>query len=113
MMDSTKLQESSGAVAALAWLGTSLYLCLSTPMTSLFSWSAAGFLVVGLFLAVFMFGFLTFVLQRSVTRVLLQFNRLPARRALELVGVVSLALLLAEAVLIFFAARWAFDQIVL
>src|SRR5688500_3518490 len=95
-----RMQQASGAVAAIAWLVSGSYLSLTTPAVPFLSWAVFWYLLTGIFLAPFVFGLPVFVLQRRlVTRAVMTPQTQTAA---------SLALLAVEAFLVFLAARLVF-----
>ena len=110
-MDYEKQKETSGAVATFAWIGSGLYLYLTTPGASLFSWWALVFFMVGMFVAATVFGIAIYAIQRAIVKYLLFFIRVPTRGAAMGISALGWMLLVAEVVVIFFSASWVFHQI--
>lgn len=110
-MDYTAQKESAGALATITWIGAGLYLYLSTNGASLFSWSALGFFVVGMFGAAIVFGIATHVLQRGIAKLLVLFIKAPSRGIARTVTGIGWILFIAQIVVITLTANWVFHQI--
>jgi hypothetical protein len=110
-MDYTKQKERAGGLATLVWLGSGIYLFLTKPGATLFSWTALGFLLVGAFAAAFVFGIVIYLLERGVAKIPVRIGGGPT--ASIAVGVRGLAwvLFLAEIGLVYLGASWTFDLI--
>lgn len=111
IVDYTGQKETAGKLATFAWIGSGLYLYLTTHGASLFSWSALGFFAIGMFAAALVFGIAIYALQRGITKILVSLISSPTRRTATTITVLGWALLIAETVLIFFAASLVFHQI--
>lgn len=110
-MDFERQKEAAGSWATFVWIGSGLYLYLSTEGASILSWSALGFFVVGMFAAAIVFGIASYGLQRGLAKVLAMMIGPPSRKVAGVIRGIALALLIAETVLIFFAASWVFYRI--
>jgi len=110
-MNYEQQKEIAGRWATFAWIGSGLYLYLSTDGVSLLSWSALGFFLVGMFTAAIIFGIAIYGLQRGITKVLVKSIGRPNRNIAGAIRSLGLALLVMETVLIFLAASWVFHQI--
>jgi len=104
-------KEAIGGWATFTWIGSGLYLYLSTEGVSLLSWSALGFFVVGMFAAPIVFGVAIYGLQWGIAKILTKAIGAPSRNIAAAVQGMGCALLVAETVLIFLAASWIFHKI--
>jgi hypothetical protein len=97
-----KQKAEHGRNATFLWIAIGVFVFQTEPTARLWSWKAAAFFTVGLFSAAIVFGAIGYGIQRLVAKVL-------ARRQLSVprVGTIGLLLLMLDAVIVYFAARWA------
>jgi hypothetical protein len=95
--------------AQIVWIACGLFLYLTMPGASLFSSSAAAFLIGGAFAAALVFGMPFYGLQRAISgEPIAETGIAPARRQ----NIASAWLLpIIEAILIFVAAQFVFDKV--
>jgi len=107
-MDVNKEIGTAAIFAQAAWIAAGFYLYLTTPGASLFSASAAVFFVGGMFAAAPIFGMGFYGLRRGIESA----SAVPAGGPASRMRSVSAWLLpIAEAIMIFVAADWAFQQV--
>ena len=75
--------ELAGAVATAAWIAASLGLYIVSDTATLYSFDAAAFIIVGMFIAAFIFGTLFGAIDRAGTRIL---SRLGIRRPFAIIA---------------------------
>jgi hypothetical protein len=107
-MDFNKELGTAAIFAQAAWIVAGLFFYMTTPGASLLSSSAAMFFLGGLFLSVLIFGIGFHGLRRGIASVSPVPADGPAERSSPLFNWV---LPIAEAVVIFVAAGWAFEQL--
>lgn len=107
-MDINKEIGTAAVFAQGIWIVAGLYLYLTTPGASLFSASAGAFFVGGLFLSAAIFGMTFYGLRRGIANMSPASVDAPAERSTPMFA--SFVPIL-EAVVIFIAASWAFDQL--
>ena len=101
----------AGMIAAFAWLGSGLYLYLSTQPASLLSSSALAYLVVGMIAAALVFGIAIYWLNRGVATLLEQFVTTPLSSVVAAVTAVTWSLFLVEIIAIVLISRWVFFRL--
>ena len=107
-MDVNKELGTAAIFAQGAWIVAGLYLYLTTPGASLLSATAAAFFVGGLFASALIFGMAFYGLGRGLASM----SSRSADTAAERRAPVFASLLpVVEAIVIFIAASWAFEQL--
>jgi hypothetical protein len=104
----TRIKEASAGIAAVAWLLSGLYLCL-TMSVSVFTWGAFGFILIGMILALLIVGFVFYVLHGAIAQALAAGRE---TRENGMVTFIAILLFFAEAGLTFVLARWAFQRLI-
>ena len=107
-MDDYRQRENHGALATFCWIGSGLYLYLTTEGASFFSWSALGFFLVGMFAAAIVFGAAGYLLQRGVAKLLVRVVDSPTPATVSFVTAVGWLIMAVEMLAVFLAARWVF-----
>ena len=69
-MTQSSEQEVHGKWATLVWIGSGVYLFATVDTASFFSWEAAVYLVVGMFVAALVFGAGANLLRRGMVKIL-------------------------------------------
>jgi hypothetical protein len=100
--------KTAGTWATVVWIGSGLFLYLTTKDASLLSWSALVFFVVGMFAAATIFGVGFYLLQRGIGKALVKVVKTPTPTAIRAIGLV---LLIIETVIIYVTARRVFHAI--
>jgi hypothetical protein len=101
--NTTRLQHAPGAVAAVMWLLAGAHAIATLPGPPFLSNAVFYYLLTGIFLAPFVFGLPVFALQKAMAQ-----QARPAREQM----LITVALLLGEAVLVTLAARGAYLRFV-
>ena len=94
----------------MVWIGSGLFLYLTTKDASLLSWSALVFFVVGMFAAATIFGVGFYLLQRAIGKALV-IVKTPTPSVATAIRAIGLVLLIIETVIIYVAASWVFHAI--
>jgi hypothetical protein len=95
--------------AQIVWIACGLFLYLTVPGASLFSGSAAAFLIGGAFAAALVFGMPFHGLQRAISGETVAQGRIAPARRQHIASAWLLPIL--EAILIFIAAQFVFDRL--
>jgi hypothetical protein len=103
--------KTAGTWATMVWIGSGLFLYLTTKDASLLSWSALVFFVVGMFAAATIFGVGFYLLQRGIGKALVKVVKTPTPSVATAVRAIGLVLLIIETVIIYVAASWVFHAI--
>jgi hypothetical protein len=101
--------KTAGTWATVVWIGSGLFLYLTTKDASLLSWSALVFFVVGMFAAATIFGVGFYLLQRGLGKALVKLVKTPTPNVAS--GSIAWVLLIIETVIIYAAASWVFHAI--
>jgi hypothetical protein len=99
--------RTAGTWATVVWIGSGLFLYLTTKDASLLSWSALVFFVVGMFAAATIFGVGFYLLQRGVAKVFAT----PTPSVATAIRAIGLVLFIIETVIVYVAASWVFHAI--
>src|SRR5690349_15585525 len=102
------MKPNHGAFAAFVWVIAGVWLFHAEPEAQALSWQAIVYFFIGMFVAAYVMGNLSFLAVRALTHalVLTRIITRPTRRAaigLTLVGYIMFA---GQALLIYFVARW-------
>ena len=103
--------KTAGTWATMVWIGSGLFLYLTTKDASLLSWSALVFFVVGMFAAATIFGVGFYLLQRGIGKALVKVVKTPTPSVATAIRAIGLVLLIIETVIIYVAANWVFHAI--
>jgi hypothetical protein len=104
-----ELRRLHGKLAAFAWVGSSLFLFVTSSAADVFSVRAAAFVLVGMLGAALVFGNAGYWLQRAVVYVFVdRFSGLRQELAARIVHGVGIVLTLVEVAAVFLVARWLF-----
>ena len=103
--------KTAGTWATMVWIGSGLFLYLTTKDASLLSWSALVFFVVGMFAAATIFGVGFYLLQLGIGKALVKVVKTPTPSVATAVRAIGLVLLIIETVIIYVAASWVFHTI--
>jgi hypothetical protein len=103
--------KTAGTWATMVWIGSGLFLYLTTKDASLLSWSALVFFVVGMFAAATIFGVGFYLLQRGIGKALVKVVKTPTPSVATAIRAIGLVLLIIETVIIYVAASWVFHAI--
>jgi hypothetical protein len=103
--------KTAGTWATMVWIGSGLFLYLTTKDASLLSWSALVFFVVGMFAAATIFGVGFYLLQRGLDKALAKIVKAPTPSMASATGSIAWVLLIIETVIIYLTARWVFHAI--
>jgi hypothetical protein len=102
--------KTAGTWATMVWIGSGLFLYLTTKDASLLSWSALVFFVVGMFAAATIFGVGFYLLQRAIGKALV-IVKTPTPSVATAIRAIGLVLLIIETVIVYVAASWVFHAI--
>ncbi len=102
------MKSNHGTFAALVWVVAGLLLFHSEREAVAFSWQALLYFFVGMFVAAYLMGNLSFFAVRGLTDVLVRTRIVtkPTRRAAIGLTVVGYLMFAGQALLIYFVARW-------
>jgi len=103
--------KTAGTWATMVWIGSGLFLYLTTKDASLLSWSALVFFVVGMFAAATIFGVGFYLLQLGIGKALVKVVKTPTQSVATAIRAIGLVLLIIETVIIYVAASWVFHTI--
>jgi hypothetical protein len=109
-MDSNKQIGTAAAFAQIVWVASGLFLYMVSSGVEFLSISAAIFFIGGLLVAPAIFGMAFYGLQRLIDSAAVPAGA-PPSSAPRTKLMLTRALLIAEAVVIFLAANWAFETI--
>lgn len=111
-MDSyDKQKETHGKWATFVWLGSGVYLFITTDSASFLSWQAAVYFLVGMFVAALLFGMAAYILQRGMAKMLANTISTPSTGVVAAIQALGLAIFILETVVIFFCAQWIVRQV--
>ena len=107
------MKTNHGGFAALVWVLAGLLLFHSEPEAVALSWQALVYFFVGMFVAAFVMGNLSFFAVRGLTVALVRTRIVtkPTRRAAIGLTVLGYVMFAAQAFLIYFVARWTIRAI--
>ena len=102
------MKPNHGAFAALVWVVAGVLLFHTEPEARPLSWQAAVYFCIGMFVAAFVMGNLSFFAVRGLTHALVRTRIVtkPTRRAAIGLTVVGYVMFAGQALLIYFVARW-------
>ena len=103
--------KTAGTWATMVWIGSGLFLYLTTKDASLLSWSALVFFVVGMFAAATIFGVGFYLLQLGIGKALVKVVKTPTPSVATAIRAIGLVLLIIETVIIYVAASWVYHAI--
>ncbi len=106
-----KQKETHGKWATFAWVGSGLYLFLTTDGVSIWSWQALVFFLVGMFASAIIFGVAAYGVQRGIAKILAKAITRPTASIAGIISMVGIGLFVIETIVIFIVARWVFHQI--
>jgi hypothetical protein len=104
-------KETHAWVACMVWIGSGLYLYLSTPGVSLFSLSALGFFLVGIFVAAIAIGGAGYLAQRTLAAMLVKTVGFPGPKMARVIMILGVLLFVGEIVVGYKFAKAAFLDI--
>lgn len=107
------MKPSHGAFAALVWVVAGVLLFHTEPEAQALSWQTIIYFFVGMFVAAFVMGNLSFLAVRGLTAALVRTRIItrPTRRAAIGLTVVGYLMFAGQALLIYFLARWTIREI--
>ncbi len=105
-------KEAHGKWATFAWIGSSLYLFLTTDGVSIWSWQALDFFLVGMFAAAIIFGIAAYSVHRGIAKILAKGITKPTASLAKIISMIGIDLFVVETVVIFLVAQWMFHHIV-
>ncbi len=103
--------RTAGTWATVVWIGSGLFLYLTTKDASLLSWSALVFFVVGMFAAATICGVGFYLLQRGVDKVFAKVVKTPTPSVATAIRAIGLVLFIIETAIVYVAASWVFHAI--
>jgi hypothetical protein len=101
-------KEKAAWWACLAWIASGIYLFASSPAASFFSVNALLFFLVGTFAASLTIGPVSYLVKRSIARLVINLVRSPGPKAAAFVGAIGQVLLIVEVWVAYLAARLVF-----
>lgn len=104
-------KRAHARIASIVWIGSGLYLYMTSPTVSLFSLSAIGFFLIGFFAASVAIGGAGYLLQQRIAEALTNTDVFPDPRTAFAMTVLSWLLFVAEVGANCSFARVAFDCI--
>jgi len=107
------MKPNHGAFAALVWVLAGVWLFHTEPEAQVLSWQTIVYFFVGMFVAAFVMGNLSFLAVRGLTEALVRTRIVtkPTRRAAIGLTIVGYLMFAGQAVLIYFLARWTIREI--
>ncbi len=107
------MKTNHGTFAALVWIIAGVLLFHTEPEAHAFSWQAIVYFFIGMFVAGYLMGNLSFLAVRGLTRALVRTRIVtkPTRRAAIGLTVVGYVMFAGQALLIYFVARWTIRAI--
>jgi amino acid transporter len=107
------MKPSHGTFAALVWVVAGVLLFHTEPEAQPLSWQTIVYFFVGMFVAAFVMGNLSFLAVRGLTVALVRTRIVtkPTRRAAIGLTVVGYLMFAGQALLIYFLARWTIREI--
>ncbi len=107
------MKPNHGAFAALVWVVAGVLLFHTEPEAQALSWQAPVYFFVGMFVAAYVMGNLSFLAVRGLTEALVRTRIItkPTRKAAIGLTVVGYVMFAGQALLIYFVARWTIRQI--
>lgn len=107
------MKASHGAFAALVWVVAGVLLFHTEPEAQPLSWQTIVYFFVGMFVAAFVMGNLSFLVVRGLTVALVRTRIVtkPTRRAAIGLTVVGYLMFAGQALLIYYLARWTIREI--
>ena len=106
-----KQKEVHGKWATFAWIGSGLFLFLTTDDVSIWSWQSLVFFLVGMFAAAIIFGAAAYGVQRGIAKILAKTITRPTASIAGIISMIGIGLFVIETVVIFIVAKWVFHQI--
>ncbi len=102
------MKPNHGAFAALVWVAAGVLLFHTEPEARALSWQTLVYFFIGMFVAAYVMGNLSFFAVRGLTHalVLTRVVTKPTRTAAIGLTVVGYLMFVGQAVLIYFVARW-------
>jgi amino acid transporter len=107
------MKPNHGAFAALVWVIAGVLLFHTEPEAQALSWQALVYFFIGMFVAAYVMGNLSFFAVRGLTEALVRTRIVtqPTRRAAIGLTVAGYVMFAGQALLIYFLARWTIRQI--
>lgn len=104
-----EIRRLHGRLAAFAWIGSALFLYVTSASAEILSVQAAFFVLIGVFAAALVFGNAGYWLQRGVVHLAVRkLAAMSTGAAGRVIYVVGIGLTILEVTAVFFVARWAF-----
>ena len=94
-------KETHGSFATVIWLASGMYLFWITPGAAFLSWQSALFFIAGMFVAAVLFGWIGYGAPRGIAKALV--GKPMSSSTIKFIGLILMG---AEAAVIFFAAKW-------
>ncbi len=101
-----KQKDDAGKFATFAWIAVGIWLIYRNPDATFLSWQAAVYFVIGMFLAAIVFGLVAHFLQRAIAKMVVFSGAEPGVVGGVSLSVLGLVLMVGEAVVIYFAAKY-------
>ena len=106
-----KQKTTAGSAATFLWIGIGIYLFAVNERASFFSWQAAVYFIVGMFIAAFVLGVAAYAIQRGVAGVISRMVSYPTGGVATMIQALGMVLLVAEAIAIYFIADWVVSDL--
>ncbi|HJN24354.1 MAG TPA: hypothetical protein QGG18_01410 [Rhodospirillales bacterium] len=98
---------NEGKCATFLWLGIGGILFFLVPSTTLLSWQAAVYFIVGMFVSALFIGMGVYVIQRIISKVLSKVISSPSNIAAVFVLGIGAVLRCSEAGVVYFISLWS------
>lgn len=103
-------RETAGKLATFVWIASGIYLFATSPKASFISWQSLVFFVVGMFVAAVVLGGVSYFIRTLLTDIGARIRLNPV--IATVFAILGFVLLIADFVVGFLVARWAFHQLV-
>lgn len=96
-----KQKEEAGSFATFVWLACGIYLLATSDSLSFFSWKSLLYFLPGTFVAAFLFGALSYYLNRLLAKVLSKIHPKITSTWTVVLSVIGVVIMIVECVLIY------------
>jgi hypothetical protein len=106
-----KQKQTAGSFAMFLWVGIGIYLFATNDAAYFISWQGAIYFIGGMFASAMVLGIAAYVVQRATARILMGIFSSPSAGAAVIIQGIGIALMIVEAVVIYYIAKWAITSV--